>query len=360
VLQQNEPALFDRVFKYLDVACLSGLSHDRRWRTVGAALTDGPVRYAPALLGARPHTSIGLRMEQLPEACAPGEILGEMTQKPRGVRRAVGLPVAAGLATVKRWAGHEHHAPRFGVSQPGNVRHLGRLFRYLCSRASFPDDEQRPARPFLLETALMGGAYTINWFIEHFAGAADLTPGASAEAALEAAIQQVPPGSLGLMLVPYWNSVLNPYWDASASGIVVGWRGAHGRAHLYRSILEGIAFEQRLNTSVSNRPRSGGGIFYRGWGGAKSSAWLSDYGGHHGKPIYRSSTPEAAALALAYGGQRDWTVCRRAGGRSGHGHIESAPFEPDPTRSAFYSPLYEQVYRHLFPACSPIWIASPN
>jgi ribulose kinase len=34
-------------------------------------------------------------------------------------------------------------------------------------------------------------------------------------------------------------------------------------------------------------------------------------------------------------------------------HIEPAPFEPDPTRSAFYSCLYEQVYRHLFSALQP-------
>ena len=30
--------------------------------------------------------------------------------------------------------------------------------------------------------------------------------------------------------------------------------------------------------------------------------------------------------------------------------VESTPFMPDPTRNAFYSRLYEQVYKHLFPA----------
>jgi ribulose kinase len=34
-------------------------------------------------------------------------------------------------------------------------------------------------------------------------------------------------------------------------------------------------------------------------------------------------------------------------------HVEPTPFEPDPTRSAFYSRLYEQVYRHLFSALQP-------
>ena len=42
------------------------------------------------------------------------------------------------------------------------------------------------------------------------------------------------------------DSVLSPHWDALASGIIAGWRGTHGPAHLYRAILERIAFEQRL------------------------------------------------------------------------------------------------------------------
>lgn len=39
-----------------------------------------------------------------------------------------------------------------------------------------------------------------------------------------------------------------PYWDFNARGIMVGWTGAHGKAHAYRAILERIAFEQRPMT----------------------------------------------------------------------------------------------------------------
>ena len=48
------------------------------------------------------------------------------------------------------------------------------------------------------------------------------------------------------MLVPYWNNVMNPYWDPAATGLVIGWTTAHRRHHLYRAILDGIAFEHRL------------------------------------------------------------------------------------------------------------------
>ncbi len=66
------------------------------------------------------------------------------------------------------------------------------------------------------------------------------------EEPLERAARKIPPCALGLMLVPYWGAVLAPYWDAAATGIMIGWTGAHGREHFYRAILEGLAYEQRL------------------------------------------------------------------------------------------------------------------
>ena len=357
-LGQNEPALFDRVFKYLDVHAYLVYRMTGRLRT-GWGCAD-PM----GLFDMRQHCwaqdliqAIGLRMEQLPEAFAPGEILGEMTQEAAvacGV--PVGLPVVAGLG--------DGQAAGLGtnITRPGSAYlSLGTSVisgvysdAYVAERAFRTMNSGLPGA-FLLETALMGGAYTINWFIEHFANATDLISGASAEAAFEAAIQHVPPGSLGLMLVPYWNSVLNPYWDAAASGIVVGWRGAHGRAHLYRSILEGIAFEQRLTTSgveaaIGQTVES---LIAMG-GGATSSVWLQIMADITGKPVYRSSTPEAAALGagiLAASAAGLYADAREAA--QAMTHVEPTPFEPDPMRSAFYSRLYEQVYRHLFPALQP-------
>lgn len=49
------------------------------------------------------------------------------------------------------------------------------------------------------------------------------------------------------MTLPYWNAVQSPHWDSVARGAVVGWRGPHSRAHMYRSILESIGFEMRYN-----------------------------------------------------------------------------------------------------------------
>ncbi len=357
-LRQNEPALFDRVYKYLDVHAYLVHRMTGRWRTGwGCADPMGMFDMEQHCWAQDLIEAIGLRMEQLPEALAPGEILGEVTSE-----AAVACGVPAGLPVVAGLGDGQSAGLGTNITSPGSAYlSLGTSVisgiysdAYVTERAFRTMNSGLPDA-FLLETVLMGGAYTINWFIEHFADAADFVSGASAEATFEAAIQQIPPGSLGLMLVPYWNSVLNPYWDAAASGIVVGWRGAHARAHLYRSILEGIAFEQRLNTSgaesaLGHTVES----FIAVGGGAKSSSWLQIIADITGKPIYRSSTPEAAALGagiLAAGAAGLYADAREAA--QAMAHIESVPFEPDPTRCAFYSRLYEQVYQYLFPALQP-------
>jgi sugar (pentulose or hexulose) kinase len=44
------------------------------------------------------------------------------------------------------------------------------------------------------------------------------------------------------------------WWDASATGTVIGWHHGHRRQHLFRAIEEGIAYEHRLAMKVSRRP----------------------------------------------------------------------------------------------------------
>ncbi len=99
------------------------------------------------------------------------------------------------------------------------------------------------------------------------------------------------------MLVPYWNNVMNPYWDPLASGITVGWSGVHGRAHFYRAILEGIAYEQRL---VGDAMMAATGQRFAEYvamgGGSRSRLWLQIMADVTGIPVVQSTTNEATCL----------------------------------------------------------------
>jgi xylulokinase len=58
---------------------------------------------------------------------------------------------------------------------------------------------------------------------------------------LDAEASRVPVASGGLMFLPYLQGERTPIWDVSARGAYVGLGLGHGRGHLWRSLLEGVA-----------------------------------------------------------------------------------------------------------------------
>ena len=203
---------------------------------------------------------------------------------------------------------------------------------------------------YLLETVLLGGTYTVDWLMSTLfrkKGKAAVRY----RQELESEITGISAGSEGLILVPYWNSVMNPYWDASASGIVVGWRGRHGPAHLYRALLEGIAFELRLHfEGVEAALGSPIDRLIAMGGGARSDVWCQMIADITGKALQRSAVHETAALGSA--------ILAAAGAGLFPSMVEAAQamaawhsqvFTPDPENKETYAALYENVYLHLYP-----------
>ncbi|MCE5206697.1 MAG: hypothetical protein LLG42_00105, partial [Chloroflexi bacterium] len=52
-------------------------------------------------------------------------------------------------------------------------------------------------------------------------------------------------GSQGLIFLPYLMGERSPIWDADARGVFLGLSTSHERGHLYRAVLEGVAYAFR-------------------------------------------------------------------------------------------------------------------
>lgn len=356
-LKQNQPDIFTRAFKYLDVHAFLVYRLTGQYATAwGCAdptgLFDTQAKHWAGTILDR----VGLRLNQLPEVYPPGTILGNLTSSAsESCGLPVGLPLVAGIG--------DGQASGLGVNitEPGDAYlSLGTSVisgtysdQYLVNSA-FRTMSGGILGSYLLETVLLGGAYTLAWFMEKIAG----QPGrdtASLQEFYEQSAAALPPGSEGLLLVPYWNSVLGPFWDPEASGMIVGWRGSHQLQHLYRAILEGIAFEQRLYTlGVEKALGQAVNRYIAIGGGAQSQLWCQIIADITGKPVFRSKTVEAAALGagiLAAAASGLHTDARQAA--CAMSHLLPRPLEPDPSRHAFYTRLFEDVYRPLFPALQP-------
>lgn len=109
----------------------------------------------------------------------------------------------------------------------------------------------------------------------------------------------VPPGAEGLIFLPYLTGERTPYFDPNAKGAWVGLQLEHGRGHLLRAALEGVAFAVRqglealLATGVpANQLRlAGGGTFDPRW-----RQLLADV---LQQPLYATPTTAVSALGAA-------------------------------------------------------------
>ena len=355
-LRQYEPDIFQRIHKVLDVHAylvsrLTGQFHTSTASADPMGLFDMQAGdWSQEVL-----QPLDLSAAHMPLAFAPGTVIGEISEvAAQHCGLPPGLPVVAGLG--------DGQAGGLGasVTQPGeSYLNLGTAVvsgtvtpQYQTSRA-FRTHYAGLAGTYSLETVILGGTYTIRWFVEQF-GKPFNQAGRITEEILDEMAREIPPGADGLMLVPYWNTALNPYWDAGASGITVGWRGRHTPAHLYRAILEGIAFEQRLATEAVEQAAVGTiQRFIAFGGGARSPLWCQIIADITGKPVHLAHAPEATALgagilaAVAAGLHPDVTQAAQA-----MTHLLPQVFTPDLQRSRRYASFFE-VYTHLFPSLQP-------
>ncbi len=292
----------------------------------------------------------GIDRAQLPALVEPGTRIGCVSEAAaRATGLTAGLPViagagdgqAAGLGTgvFEPGAAYLNLGTAVVSGVPSSALRLDLAFRTLLG--AVPGS-------FFLETDLKGGTFTLGWLVERLLGRAG--PVSATLDALEAEAERLPPGADGLVLIPYWNGVMNPYWDDDASGIVLGWRGDHGPAHLYRAVLEGIAMEQRLATDAVERatgePQRE--LLVTG-GGARSALWCRILADVMERPIVRTVSSEATALgagmlaAAAAGLHPDVATAARVMAKRGQ------IFEPGEHR-ALYERLLRGVYAGLYPA----------
>jgi xylulokinase len=201
------------------------------------------------------------------------------------------------------------------------------------------------------------GTYMVSWYVERFSG---IDPQAlrlelSAEQILETAAAQLPPGSGGLLTLPYWGGALTPYWDTNARGTIVGLTGAHGKAHVYRSMLEGMALELRLLTEGAEtklaKPLER--LVALG-GGSRSAVWCQIMADVLRRPFLVAGEAESTCLgsgmlAAAAVGLHP-SIREAATAMSGTG----AEYRPDEGRAQTYDRLYG-VYHELYPRLKDVF-----
>ncbi len=120
------------------------------------------------------------------------------------------------------------------------------------------------------------------------------------------------PGSEGLVYLPYLMGERTPIWDPAARGAFMGLSSRHTRAHLYRAILEGVAYAFRQIAEIAYGEMEDGNraAITAIDGGSRSSSVATDPGGRA-----RSAHPGRWRRERHSPGQRFSCRTRRGGCR---------------------------------------------
>ncbi len=200
-----------------------------------------------------------------------------------------------------------------------------------------------------MEVQVYRGYWMVTWFKKEFgiSESAEATIQKMAtEEILNNAMMNIEPGSHGLVLQPYWGPSLR---HPEAKGAVIGWSDTHTHIHLYRAIVEGIAYalreglegmEKRQHQKIKEIRVSGGG--------SQSDAICQITADIFGIPVSRIQTYETASLGtaiLAFTAHGDFVSYHAAIDSMVH---PSKTFIPDPEAHSRYDYLYRKVYTKLY------------
>lgn len=355
-LKENEPDTVPSADKVVEVHGYLVYRLTGRWVSSTASadslgmLDIAAMDYDPGLMDLA-----GVRHDQMADLVAPGEIIGEISAditEAWGLRQRVllvagmgdGQAAGIGAAAVSLDTMYLNLGTGVvgGVHSPSYA--YGDVYRTLV--AGIPG-------MFDFELCLGSGAFLAGWFRKGF-GRPELDGRPDPE--LEAAAAALPPGSHGLLTMPYWNAVQAPHWDPTARGAVVGWRDTHQRPAMYRSILEAIGLEMR---HCIERLGTENGIHITAaratGGGTRSPMWRRIMTDALGLPITACQEDEITALGAAMTAMSVTGV---------HGAPDVAAYatamarfgdttEPDAKASAVYNEL-SQIQRKLYPALKEV------
>jgi xylulokinase len=332
-----------------------------RYKLTGALAMDKADGSGTMLFDLRERTwshrivnALNISTEWLPPTFEGHEITGEVT---REVAELTGL--RAGTPVIAGGGDQSAQAVGGGVVGPGTMAVTlgtsGVVFAATESPLIEPEGRLHAfchavAGRWHLMGVMLSAAGSLQWYRDRFACDRNFE-----ELVHEAS--HVPAGSEGLIFLPYLSGERTPHPDPLARGAWVGLTGRHGRPHLTRSILEGVAFGLKDIFCLMRDAGLGAIDEVRlSGGGARSSLWRQILADTLGSELVTVNTTEGAAFGaalLAGVGTGVWPSVDAACGETIR--VTDRVF-PNQEANRTYESMYQQ-YQNLYPALKPTFHA---
>lgn len=351
-IKKNEPDIFKRVHKFLL------LKDYIVYKFTGRFMSEYTVynfsyyfniitkQYWPQML-----EFAGIDADQLPQLVEPGysvKAVDKAIVEKFGFNPGLNLNLGA-LDQMAGMIGVGNISPGTVSETTGTVLAICTLLQQpLFSPARIPCHYSAIKDKYMLLPICESGGISLEWFKQNF------YPGRS-YSLVDQQAAKVPPGSGGLIFLPYITGVNSPEYNARAQGVFYGITIKHGKPHFARAVLESIAFmlkknldylESKLSLDIKQVISLGGGAHSPLWNQIKA-----DVLGREIK-ITSSSQPTALGAAMLSAVEMGWFANLNSLANSIIGVKETYK----PQNQGQYSKSYQmflKLYQNLEPLFRP-------
>lgn len=363
-IMENQPDIWDKTYKYLLLSTyLTFKFTGKLIDSIACQIGHIPFNYK-AQCWAKHKTDyrwkvFGVERDKLYDLVKPGEVIGEISAKvSEETSIKEGTPVIA--------SGSDKGCETLGVgcidTDTVSLSFGTTATVQTCSDHYFEPLQFLPAYPasipgyFNPEVQIYRGYWMISWFKNEFcaremkeAEEKNISP----ESLLNQRLNDIPPGSQGLLLQPYWGPGLKM---PEAKGAIIGFGDVHTRAHIYRAIVEGINYalldgteriEKKSKVKIKRLMVSGGG--------SQSDAICQITSDMFNRPVYKGDTYEASGLGSAINGFVGTGIYNNYNEAVNQMVHYGKVFNPNPLNVEIYSRLYNRVYKKIYPKLSVLY-----
>jgi xylulokinase len=354
-VRDHQPEVWSRAVRFLCFEDLMqhrlGLEPAMGWPLAGRTMLFDVSRHewSGEILSA-----IGLPSAKLARPLPSGSIAGQVQPD---IARELGLSPETIVVT----GGHDQvcGALGAGVTKSGNAMLATGTVECICpafqearfSRELFESNlctyDYALEKMYATVAFSLTGGNLLRWFRDQW-GQQELEEARqSGNSPYELLLSQVPVEPTRLLVLPYFTPSGTPYFDTETTGAILGLRLTTTRAEVLRALLEGLAFEMRLNLDILARS----GILIHELittgGGARSQIWTQLKADVLNLPIRVASHTESGCFGAAMLAQAAHTgvpVHSLLQARLTPGNL----ITPGPSRAAYYQERF-RLYRSLYP-----------
>ena len=367
-VKENEPEIWEKVDKYVNISTYINYKLTGELADSPGGLTGHyPLNYKKRKWykeGAMKGRIFGVPNRMLPGIVQAGEVIGTLKDD---VAEEVGLPKGIKLIATGSDKGCE--TVGLGCLTPD----VGAISYGTACTIEVSNPKYHEPEPFLpayaaavpglynMDVQIYRGYWMLKWFASEFASELEKEArlrDVAIEAILDEWLNDVPPGSDGLILQPYWGPGLA---RPLAKGAIIGFSNVHTRKHIYRAIVEGIAFALRegLESIEKSQGQKVKSLRISG-GGSMSDEVCQITADIFGLEISRVQTIESTSLGAAIA---TFTAVKEF--KDVHEAVQSMTkfsqtFKPNRENYILYDKMYRNVYLKMYPRLKPLNIEINN